>query len=64
MGGAATQPGNYRARGNARGMAQGEIALKAEAEYVGRIVVWGDSGVKLKVKLSWGSAEGKVSSKK
>ncbi|HRH77850.1 MAG TPA: hypothetical protein PK129_10920, partial [Cellvibrionaceae bacterium] len=24
----------------------------------GRIVVWGDSGVKLKVKLSWGSAEG------
>jgi alpha-N-arabinofuranosidase len=36
------------------GMAQRKIALKASAQYIGRIVVWAESGVKLKIKLSWG----------
>ncbi len=40
------------------GMAQPEIALKADAEYNSRIVAWAESGVDLVVKLTWGEGPG------
>ena len=40
------------------GIAQPEIALKADAEYNGRIVAWAESGVDLVVKLTWGEGPG------
>lgn len=46
------------------GIAQNELALKASVPYLGRIVVWADSGVKVVVKLTWGNGPEQMVSQK